>query len=107
MQHLLQFNQIYPLFAIHMNQHLANPSVDWSPILQKMYRPADRTLPVYPGDFKGDLLHHAGLAEHPKAEVAFQLAKEISRLTTCCDPEIAYWFSRLIALIDGFEEGHL
>jgi hypothetical protein len=44
-------------------------------------------------------LHHAGLTNHPKGPEAYQIAVEIARLTTCCDPEIVYWFSRLASLI--------
>lgn len=75
--------------------------VDWSPILSQMRQQVDQRLPFYPGDLKTALLNQAGLRNHPKGEAAFQLAREISRLTTCCDPEITYWFSRLVSLIDG------
>ena len=78
----------------------AESKVDWSPVLSQMHQKVDQRLPFYPGDLKTALLNHAGLRNHPKGEAAFQLAREISRLTTCCDPEIAYWFSRLVSLID-------
>lgn len=74
--------------------------IDWSPVLNQMRQTVKQQLPSYPGDLKTALLHRAGLQNHPQGETAFQLAREISRLTTCCDPEITYWFARLIALID-------
>ncbi|WP_254625701.1 hypothetical protein [Nostoc sp. TCL240-02] len=48
---------------------------------------------------KDVLLNHAGLAQHHKGEKAYQLAKEIARLTTFSDPEITYWFSRITELM--------
>jgi hypothetical protein len=75
-------------------------NIDWYPILQQMKIAEGRSLPSYPGELKTALLEQAGLTDHPKAEEAYQIAVEISRLSTCCDPEIAYWFSRLISLID-------
>ncbi|MEP0907407.1 hypothetical protein NC969_17995 [Leptolyngbya subtilissima ST-M1] len=75
-------------------------AVDWQPILNQMHLADGQKLPVYPGDLKAALLDHAGMTHHPKGEATFQLAREIARLTTCCDPEITYWFSRLVELID-------
>ncbi|MEH2353245.1 hypothetical protein [Nostoc sp.] len=45
------------------------------------------------------LLNHVGLAQHPQCEKAYQMAREIARLTTFSDAEITYWFSRIIELI--------
>lgn len=73
--------------------------IDWSPILEQM-QTEGQSFPTYPGDLKAALLSHARLSHHPKAEELYQLAREISRLTTCCDPEIVYWFSRLVPLIN-------
>ncbi|MEP0900999.1 hypothetical protein [Nodosilinea sp. FACHB-13] len=75
-------------------------AIDWQPILNQMQPTDGQSLPVYPGDLKAALLHHAGMTRHPKGEATFQLAREIARLTTCCDPEVAYWFSRLVELVD-------
>lgn len=72
-----------------------------------MRRSEGQRLPSYCGDLKTALLNHAGLLNHPKGEKAFQLAREIARLTTYCDPEIVYWFSRLISLMDNCEEESL
>ena len=76
--------------------------IDWNPILQRIQIEEGHQLPTYPGDLKAALLAHAGLDHHSKAkgEEVYQLAREISRLSTCCDPEIVYWFSRLIVLLD-------
>jgi hypothetical protein len=75
--------------------------IDWQPLLDRLQRSDDQHLPLYPGNLKAALLAHAGLTNHPKAEAVYQLATEIARLTTCCDPEIIYWFSRLISLMDA------
>jgi hypothetical protein len=56
-------------------------------------------LPQYPGNLKAVLLNHAGLSEHPQGEKAYQLAREIARLTTFSHPEITYWFSRITELM--------
>lgn len=85
----------------------AESKVDWSPVLSQMRQTMDQRLPAYPGDLKTALLNLAGLQDHPKGEAAFQLAREISRLTTCCDPEITYWFARLMPFIDTCEEKSL
>ncbi|WP_202815028.1 hypothetical protein [Leptolyngbya sp. NIES-2104] len=72
--------------------------IDWQPFLDRLqYRNGDR-LPVYPGNLKADLLAYSGLTGDAQGEMVYQLAVEISRLTTCCEPEIIYWFSRLIRL---------
>lgn len=81
-----------------MRQDLIVHGIDWQPILAQLTE--IKGIPQYPGDLKAALLDHAGLSQHPKGEQAYQLAVEITRLTTCCDPEIIYWFSRLISLID-------
>ncbi|MCL1471813.1 hypothetical protein [Argonema antarcticum] len=75
--------------------------IDWSPIVDRMRVKEGERLPSYPGDLKTALLDRAGLSDRAKGEEAYQLAREIARLTTCCDPEIAYWFSRLVSLIDS------
>jgi hypothetical protein len=41
------------------------------------------------------------LSDHPKAETVYQLASDMARLTTYCYPDIVYWFSRLLALLDA------
>jgi hypothetical protein len=82
------------------NRFVVN-DLDWSPILRSIRYSSGETLPTYPGDLKAALLHHAGLANHPKGSEAYQIAVEIARLTTCCDPEIVYWFSRLACLISS------
>lgn len=84
-----------------MNRTLTPIKVDWSLIRQRMQAQPDQPLPIYPGNLKVDLIRCAGLTLHPKAETAFQLAQEIAQSTTTCDPEIAYWFSRLVSLVDG------
>lgn len=101
-QQVLQFNRpaLYQEFERSMHQSLTQPQVDWSPIRQRMQLQSGQQLPVYPGNLKTDLIRCAGLRLHSKAETAFQLAQEIARNTTDCDPEIAYWFSRLVSLID-------
>ncbi|MHC5746133.1 MAG: hypothetical protein ACYTXT_30435 [Nostoc sp.] len=45
------------------------------------------------------LLNHVGLAQHPQGEKAYQMVREIARLTTFSDAEITYWFSRIIELM--------
>lgn len=82
----------------NMNPQLMTGKIDWNPILCQLNTGSQ--LPTYPGDLKMDLLRHAGLVDQPQGEAAYQLAVEISRLTTCCDPEIIYWFSRLVDLIE-------
>jgi hypothetical protein len=78
--------------------------IDWSPILQSIRYESGQTLPTYPGDLKAALLNHSGLANHPKGSQAYQIAVEIARTSTCCDPEIVYWFSRLAALMSSQPE---
>nr|RNJ69593.1 MAG: hypothetical protein EDM05_09490 [Leptolyngbya sp. IPPAS B-1204] len=90
-----------------MSQSTTQTRVDWSPIRRRMQVQPDQPLPVYPGNLKVDLIRCAGLMLHPKAEPIFRLAQEIARSTTDCDPEIAYWFSRLVALIETDKEGAL
>lgn len=75
--------------------------IDWNPILLRLQTKASRSMPVYPGDLKTALLKHAGLLDHPKGEAAYQTAVEIARLTTCCDPEVIYWFSRIVSLMNA------
>ncbi|XGV99869.1 MAG: hypothetical protein ACAF41_13165 [Leptolyngbya sp. BL-A-14] len=84
-----------------MNVSTSAHALDWAPILSQIQRLDDRSLPAYPGDLKTALLRHAGLSDHPQAETVYQLASDIARLTTHCDPEIVYWFSRLLALIES------
>ncbi|MEH2304015.1 MULTISPECIES: hypothetical protein [unclassified Nostoc] len=74
-------------------------SIDWSPIIGSMELRGNCHVPTYLGDLKDVLLNHAGLAQHPKGEKAYQLAREIARLTTFSDPEITYWFSRITELM--------
>jgi|GEM_PF-2985034 len=75
-------------------------AIDWQPILNQMQQDEGKRVPIYPGDLKAALLRHAGMTHHPEGEAIYQLAREIARLTTCCDPEITYWFSRLVELVD-------
>ncbi len=84
-----------------MNASITINKTDWSPILSQIQRDDDQSLPVFPGDLKSALLSHVGLTDHPKAEAAYQLASDIARLTTHCDPEVVYWFSRLVVLLDS------
>lgn len=84
-----------------MKPSLTQPSVDWSPIQQRMQLPPGQSLPVYPGNLKTDLIRCAGLTLNDKAEAVFELAQDIARYTTACDPEIAYWFSRLATLLES------
>lgn len=86
-----------------MNLSSTVSGIDWSPVLSRMQRNKGHRLPIYPGDLKTALLEHAGLSNHPKGEAAYQLAHKIAQLTTYCDPEITYWFSHLVALIDSYE----
>lgn len=84
-----------------MNSSFIVGGIDWSPIVERMRVKEGERLPSYPGDLKTALLDRAGLTESPKGEEAYQLAREIARLTTCCDPEITYWFSRLVSLMNS------
>ncbi|BAY99175.1 hypothetical protein NIES37_31540 [Tolypothrix tenuis PCC 7101] len=91
----------HPQNATHfMNAHITTNQIDWNPILSRMNYAAGQSLPTYTGDLKAALLNHAGLTSHPKGEEAYQLAREMARLTTFCDPEIVYWFSRLVSLMN-------
>lgn len=83
-----------------MNTHLTSNKLDWEPILSRLQSTEKQDLPSYPGDLKTALLRHAGLTSDPRGDEAYRLAVEVSRLTTCCDSEIVYWFSRLVALIE-------
>ncbi|BAY06947.1 hypothetical protein [Calothrix sp. NIES-2098] len=83
-----------------MDAPTTTKDIDWSSILCQIKYTKGQSLPTYPGDLKIALLNHTGLTNNPKAEQAYQLARDIARLTTYSDPEIVYWFSRLIALID-------
>lgn len=82
-----------------ISEKITLEEIDWRPILDQVQLRAGESLPTYPGDLKVALLNHAGLANDSKGEAIYQLAKEIARLTTCSDPEITYWFSRLVALV--------
>jgi hypothetical protein len=82
-----------------MNSSFTIQAIDWNPILRQIQLVEGQKLPTYPGDLKTALLNHAGLTNNPKGEEVYQLASDISRLTTCCDPEVVYWFSRLVPLI--------
>ncbi|MEH2283197.1 MAG: hypothetical protein V7K90_18020 [Nostoc sp.] len=82
-----------------MNLNYKVGSIDWSPIIQRMESQGNCHLPTYPGDLKTVLLNHADLAQHPQGEKAYQLAREIARLTTFSDTEITYWFSKIIELM--------
>lgn len=92
MKHLLHLRK-----TMSLNQKVG--SIDWSPIIRSMELQENCHLPAYPGDLKDILLNHAGLAQHPQGEKAYQLAREIARLTTFSDPEITYWFSRITELM--------
>ncbi|OUL20223.1 hypothetical protein [Nostoc sp. 106C] len=83
-----------------MDSHVTAKKIDWNPILCQIKYTKGHNLPTYTGDLKTALLNHAGLTNHSKGEEAYQLAREIARLTTYSDPEIVYWFSRLISLIN-------
>lgn len=83
-----------------MNYSSTLNEIDWSPLLSQMQITGEHRLPTYPGDLKAALLQYAGLTNHPKGEELYQIAREIARLTTCCDPEITYWFARLVSLVD-------
>ncbi|BAZ37064.1 hypothetical protein NIES4101_29850 [Calothrix sp. NIES-4101] len=87
-----------------MNSHIcdrnSSSNIDWNPLLSRIEWVEGKSVPTYPGDLKTALLNHAGLISHPKGNEAYQLACEIARLTTYCDPEIIYWFSRIIAVMD-------
>ncbi|MBN3880345.1 MULTISPECIES: hypothetical protein [unclassified Nostoc] len=82
-----------------MNVNYQVGSIDWSPIIQRMEPLGNCHLPTYPGDLKTVLLNHASLAQHSQGEKAYQMAREIARLTTFSDAEITYWFSRIIELM--------
>jgi hypothetical protein len=82
-----------------MDEHYPNYEIDWNLILQQMQIKLGQDLPTFPGDLKTALLNHAGLADDATGEAAYQLAVEISRTSTFCDPEITYWFARLVALL--------
>ena len=84
-----------------MSTSLAINGIDWSPVVNQLQRVDAQSLPTYPGDLKTALLHHARLSGHPKADTVYQLASDIARLTTHCDPEIIYWFSRLLPLVEA------
>lgn len=73
--------------------------VDWNPVLCRMKTMPGQSLPTYPGNLKTALFEYAGVSNHPRSESVYQMAQDIARLTTYCDPEIAYWFSRLVPLI--------
>jgi hypothetical protein len=81
-----------------MNPNYPTHSLDWNPLLQQMQIEPGQDLPVFPGDLKAALLAHAGI-NHTVGEAAYQLAIEISQTTTQSDPEITYWFSRLVSLL--------
>ncbi|BAY25160.1 hypothetical protein NIES2100_49660 [Calothrix sp. NIES-2100] len=83
-----------------MDSHVTAKNIDWNTILCRIKSTKGHRLPTYTGDLKTDLLNHAGLTNHPKGEEAYQLAREIARLTTYCDPEIVYWFSRLVSVMN-------
>lgn len=91
-QQMLQFNRpdLYQEFERSVRQSLTQAEMDWSPIRQRLQLQSGQQLPVYPVNLKADLIRCAGLTLHDKAETAFQLAQEIARSTTDCDPEIAY-----------------
>jgi hypothetical protein len=80
-----------------MDKPLIVGGIDWQPVLSQLVK--EHYILTYPGDLKATLIQHAGLSQHPQAEATYQLAIEISRLTTCCDPEVIYWFSRLVPLL--------
>ncbi|AFY32955.1 hypothetical protein [Calothrix sp. PCC 7507] len=82
-----------------MNLNYQSDGIDWSPIIRSMEPQGISQTPRYPGNLKAVLLNHAGLAEHPQGDKAYQLAREIARLTTFSDAEITYWFSRITELI--------
>lgn len=82
-------------------QSLTVGKIDWAPLVNSIEQMDSIHLPTYPGDLKTALVNYAGLANDGQGEAMYQLAVEISHLTTCTDLEITYWFSRLVALIDS------
>ncbi|WP_416668803.1 hypothetical protein [Egbenema bharatensis] len=81
-----------------MNSNCQTHSLDWNPILQQMQTEPGQDLPIFPGDLKTALLAHAEINQ-TVGEAAYQLAVEISQITTQSDPEITYWFSQLVSLL--------
>ncbi|GAX45398.1 hypothetical protein NIES4075_64190 [Tolypothrix sp. NIES-4075] len=69
-----------------MNSHVTTSNIDWNPILSRIQYTEGNSLPTYPGDLKTALLSLAKLMNYPKGEEAYQLAKEIARLTTYSEP---------------------
>lgn len=84
---------------IHI-EHLKVGKIDWEPLVSTMQEVEGKNIPTYPGNLKTALINHAGLSNNVQGEATYQLAVEISRLTTYSDLEIIYWFSRLVELID-------
>jgi hypothetical protein len=82
-------------------QNLNGSKLDWEPLYNRVQQLEGKRLPSYIGNLKTALINHVGLSQDAHGEAAYQLAVEISRLTTYCDPEIIYWFSRLMELIDS------
>lgn len=82
-----------------MTQQLISKNMDWQAILSRMHQQEGQPYPTYAGNLKTALIIQAGLAQDDQGEALYQIAVEIAELTTCCDPEITYWFSRLVALI--------
>lgn len=83
-----------------MDSDVTSSNIDWNPILCRIQYAEGKSLPTYSGDLKTALLNLAKLMNCPKGEQAYQLAKEIARLTTYSDPEIVYWFSRIVSLMN-------
>jgi hypothetical protein len=84
-----------------MDTYVIVSGIDWNPVLSRIQWLEGQSLPTYPGDLKTALLNHAGLVNNPKGEEAYEFAREIARLTTYSDPEIIYWFSRLVSLMNS------
>ncbi len=81
-----------------MNTHNYTSEIDWKPVLNRIRWVEGQRLPTYPGNLKTALLEHVGLTNHPKGAEIYQIACEIARLTTFSDPEIVYWFSRILSV---------
>ncbi|BAZ08668.1 hypothetical protein NIES4071_04730 [Calothrix sp. NIES-4071] len=83
-----------------MNTHKNVGEIDWKPVLSRIRWVEGQRLPTYPGNLKTALLNHVGLTNDPKGAEIYQIACEIARLTTFSDPEIVYWFSRILSVAD-------
>lgn len=81
-------------------RNIRSKNIDWEPLFNRLQQNSAKKLPFYPGDLKTALIDQVGFTQRGQGEAIYQLAVEISHLTTHCDPEIIYWFSRLVAVIE-------